>query len=134
MPQRATMIACKTGGTAIDIYDATKHPHFATQYLDNNDTSSNDNSPNEHTGHKHKKRKADKDNNADAVEPTAVLVGHEKDGYALAWSPHDHGSIASGSDGDGLVLVWDLGGGGGGEDADEANAHDVSSDMRRGQM
>lgn len=39
--------------------------------------------------------------------PDLCLVGHEKEGYGLDWSPCKGGYIASGSD-DGLVCIWDI--------------------------
>jgi histone-binding protein RBBP4 len=38
--------------------------------------------------------------------PQGVCVGHSKEGYALAWSPHTEGSLLSGSD-DTTVQLWD---------------------------
>ena len=40
-------------------------------------------------------------------EPDLVLKGHQKEGYGLAWSPHDEGHLLSGSD-DSLICAWDV--------------------------
>jgi histone-binding protein RBBP4 len=39
--------------------------------------------------------------------PQGVCIGHEKEGYAMAWSPHTAGSLLSGSE-DGTVKLWDV--------------------------
>mmetsp|Transcript_28430 Transcript_28430/g.46069 ORF Transcript_28430/g.46069 Transcript_28430/m.46069 type:complete len:351 (+) Transcript_28430:346-1398(+) len=41
--------------------------------------------------------------------PDLVLLGHKKEGYALAWSPHESskGTLISGSD-DAMVCLWDI--------------------------
>jgi WD40 repeat protein len=39
--------------------------------------------------------------------PQAICVGHTKDGYAMAWSPHEEGKLASGSE-DANLLLWDV--------------------------
>jgi histone-binding protein RBBP4 len=64
----------------------------------------------------------------DAVRPALTLVGHKKEGYGLAWSPHAKNLLLSGSD-DGLVCCWDVqgglaggGGGGGGGGASAASS------------
>ena len=52
---------------------------------------------------KHPSKPAD-----DAVcSPDMRLLGHKKEGYGLAWSPHNQGRIISGSD-DWLVCMWDI--------------------------
>jgi len=43
-----------------------------------------------------------------AFEPDLVLKGHTKEGYGLAWSPHEEGLLVSGSD-DSLICMWDIG-------------------------
>jgi len=40
-------------------------------------------------------------------EPDLVLKGHSKEGYGLAWSPHEEGHLISGSD-DSLICMWDV--------------------------
>jgi len=40
-------------------------------------------------------------------EPDLVLKGHAKEGYGLAWNPHEEGHLVSGSD-DSLICEWDL--------------------------
>jgi len=42
-----------------------------------------------------------------AFEPDLVLKGHSKEGYGLAWSPHEEGLLLSGSD-DSLICTWDI--------------------------
>jgi histone-binding protein RBBP4 len=39
--------------------------------------------------------------------PQIELVGHKSEGFGLNWSPHDAGSLASGSE-DTTVCLWDL--------------------------
>lgn len=39
--------------------------------------------------------------------PDFRLVGHEKEGYGLSWSPHEEGVLISGSD-DSLICMWNL--------------------------
>jgi len=39
--------------------------------------------------------------------PQCVCVGHEKEGYGLAWSPHQEGLLASSSE-DNTVNIWDV--------------------------
>ena len=41
------------------------------------------------------------------VKPELELVGHEKEGFGLSWSPHDAGHLASGSE-DKTVRLWDI--------------------------
>ena len=36
-----------------------------------------------------------------------MLKGHSKEGYGLAWSPHEEGHLISGSD-DSLICAWDI--------------------------
>jgi histone-binding protein RBBP4 len=43
----------------------------------------------------------------EAVKPQLKLLGHEKEGYGLAWSVQQQGYLASGAD-DGLVCVWNV--------------------------
>ena len=31
-------------------------------------------------------------------EPDLILKGHQKEGYGLAWNPHEEGQLLSGSD------------------------------------
>ena len=38
--------------------------------------------------------------------PQGVLLGHEDEGYAMAWSPHEEGRLLTGSD-DTTVKLWD---------------------------
>ena len=40
-------------------------------------------------------------------EPDLVCKGHTKEGYGLAWSPHNEGILLSGSD-DSLICTWDV--------------------------
>ena len=40
-------------------------------------------------------------------EPDLVLKGHQKEGYGLAWNPHEEGQLLSGSD-DSLICSWDI--------------------------
>merc|ERR1711935_618340 len=35
------------------------------------------------------------------------LKGHQKEGYGLAWNPHEEGHLISGSD-DSLICAWDI--------------------------
>ena len=42
-----------------------------------------------------------------SFKPDLVLKGHNKEGYGLAWSPHEQGRLLSGSD-DSLVCTWDI--------------------------
>lgn len=42
-----------------------------------------------------------------APSPQAVLVGHSKEGYGLAWSPHKEGNLITGSE-DTTVCLWDV--------------------------
>ena len=39
--------------------------------------------------------------------PEFRLIGHEKEGYGLSWSPRERGLLLSGSD-DALICMWDL--------------------------
>jgi histone-binding protein RBBP4 len=39
--------------------------------------------------------------------PQLRLVGHEREGYGLAWSHRKEGMLVSGSD-DGIICVWDI--------------------------
>jgi histone-binding protein RBBP4 len=39
--------------------------------------------------------------------PQGVCMGHEKEGYAMAWSPHTAGHLLSGSE-DTTVKLWDV--------------------------
>lgn len=39
--------------------------------------------------------------------PDMVLKGHTKEGYGLAWNPHEEGMLMSGSD-DSLICYWDI--------------------------
>ena len=39
--------------------------------------------------------------------PQGVCVGHSKEGYAMAWSPHQSGLLLTGSE-DGTVQLWDV--------------------------
>ena len=39
--------------------------------------------------------------------PQMELVGHEREGYGLSWSPHEEGYIATASE-DATVRVWDI--------------------------
>jgi len=39
--------------------------------------------------------------------PDLVLKGHQKEGYGLAWNPHEEGHLLSGSD-DSLICSWDV--------------------------
>jgi WD40 repeat protein len=41
------------------------------------------------------------------VRPNLRLMGHEKEGYGLAWNSKDEGVVMSGSD-DGIICIWDL--------------------------
>ena len=40
-------------------------------------------------------------------QPDKKLVGHDKEGYGLAWSPHTAGKLLSGSD-DTHICLWDI--------------------------
>lgn len=40
-------------------------------------------------------------------EPDLVLKGHSKEGYGLAWNPHEEGHLISGSD-DAVICAWDV--------------------------
>ena len=40
-------------------------------------------------------------------EPDLILKGHQKEGYGLAWNPHEEGHLISGSD-DSLICTWDI--------------------------
>ena len=40
-------------------------------------------------------------------EPDLILKGHQKEGYGLAWNPHEEGKLLSGSD-DNLICTWDI--------------------------
>ena len=40
-------------------------------------------------------------------EPDLILKGHSKEGYGLAWNPHEEGHLMSGSD-DSLICAWDI--------------------------
>lgn len=40
-------------------------------------------------------------------EPDLILKGHQKEGYGLAWNPHEEGHLLSGSD-DSLICAWDI--------------------------
>ena len=40
-------------------------------------------------------------------EPDLILKGHQKEGYGLAWNPHEEGHLISGSD-DSLICAWDI--------------------------
>lgn len=42
-----------------------------------------------------------------AFEPDLVLKGHSKEGYGLAWNPHQEGHLISGSD-DSMICSWDI--------------------------
>jgi len=42
-----------------------------------------------------------------SFNPDLVLKGHLKEGYGLAWSPHEQGLLLSGSD-DSLICAWDI--------------------------
>jgi len=39
--------------------------------------------------------------------PQHRLTGHTKEGYGLSWSPHEEGTLCSGSE-DGIVCTWDI--------------------------
>jgi len=39
--------------------------------------------------------------------PDMMLKGHAKEGYGLAWNPHEEGMLMSGSD-DSLICYWDI--------------------------
>lgn len=41
------------------------------------------------------------------VKPEIELLGHEKEGFGLSWSPHEVGHLASGSE-DKTVRLWDI--------------------------
>jgi WD40 repeat protein len=40
-------------------------------------------------------------------EPDLVCKGHNKEGYGLAWNPHEEGQLISGSD-DSIICQWDI--------------------------
>lgn len=42
-----------------------------------------------------------------SFKPDLVLKGHSKEGYGLAWSPHEQGQLLSGSD-DCIICTWDI--------------------------
>ena len=42
-----------------------------------------------------------------SFKPQHRCLGHTKEGYGLAWSPHDKGHLISGSE-DGVVCIWDI--------------------------
>ncbi|KAJ2902931.1 histone acetyltransferase type b subunit 2 [Zalerion maritima] len=44
---------------------------------------------------------------AGVVKPEIELIGHKKEGFGLAWNPHDQGCLASGSE-DATVCLWDI--------------------------
>ena len=50
-----------------------------------------------------------KANRASQCKPDYRLLGHEKEGYGLSWSPLREGHLLSGSE-DGLVCMWDVSG------------------------
>lgn len=39
--------------------------------------------------------------------PQGVCIGHDKEGYSMAWSPHDEGMLLTGSE-DQTVKLWDV--------------------------
>jgi len=43
----------------------------------------------------------------DTCNPTLTLIGHEKEGYGLAWNRHKEGYLLSSGD-DGLICLWDI--------------------------
>ncbi|TPX08223.1 uncharacterized protein E0L32_001881 [Thyridium curvatum] len=44
---------------------------------------------------------------AGTVNPQIELVGHDQEGFGLAWNPHEAGCLASGSE-DQTVCLWDI--------------------------
>ncbi|KAI9884983.1 MAG: Histone acetyltransferase type B subunit 2 [Watsoniomyces obsoletus] len=40
-------------------------------------------------------------------KPDMELVGHEKEGYGMSWSPHQEGHLVTGSE-DATVRIWDI--------------------------
>ena len=52
-----------------------------------------------------------KDAERNICKPNLRLKGHAKEGYGLAWSPHEPGKLISAGD-DHLICFWDIGAGG----------------------
>jgi len=78
MPQNPNIIATKSAEKDVMIFDITQYDTKASQ--------------------------ADR---GGECKPALRLKGHTKEGYGLAWSPHEQGVVISGSD-DGLVCMWNI--------------------------
>ena len=77
-PQNKLLIATKSPSADVLVFDYSKHPS---------------------------KPRADE---ANLCKPNLRLKGHAKEGYGLAWSPHEPGKLASAGD-DHLLGLWDIG-------------------------
>jgi histone-binding protein RBBP4 len=78
MPQNHFIVASRGPHPDIYIWDISKHTSF----------------PDEKTP-------------AVLTSPQAICVGHANEGYAMAWSPHQSGTLLTGSE-DGTVKLWDV--------------------------
>jgi len=78
-PHNPNLIATKTDSSRVFVFDRTRHPC----------------KPMEDAKH--------------ICKPDTILAGHEAEGYAIAWNPHQHaaGQLVSGSN-DRLICLWDV--------------------------
>mmetsp|Transcript_21307 Transcript_21307/g.29644 ORF Transcript_21307/g.29644 Transcript_21307/m.29644 type:complete len:503 (+) Transcript_21307:94-1602(+) len=77
MPQNHFMVASRGPNPEIYIWDLSKHPSFP------------------------------EDSDSTATSPQAVLAGHDREGYGLAWSKLTQGRLVSGSE-DTTLCLWDI--------------------------
>ncbi|OVA19828.1 WD40 repeat [Macleaya cordata] len=89
MPQNADLIAAKTSGSEVYVFNCTKqqqhHPSSLKQQL--------------HQGQG--------GGGSSSCDPDLRLRGHVKEGYGLSWSPFKDGYLLSGSN-DSRICLWDI--------------------------